>query len=142
MSKSRAIPWPAIGLALAAGVFMLAAGTDFWIALAVVAIWIGSAFVLTPAPQANAPRTEGMQLTRDGMRELIEHSGMPLLLLDGSRIVIANAEAREVLGRHILGQDARVAFRHPAASMKTPAASANPIAGQGIARLLLIGRKR
>ena len=115
MSKSRAIPWPAIGLALAAGVFMLAAGTDFWIALAVVAIWIGSAFVLTPAPQANAPRTEGMQLTRDGMRELIEHSGMPLLLLDGSRIVIANAEAREVLGRHILGQDARVAFRHPAA---------------------------
>jgi len=115
MSESRAIPWSAIGLALAAGVFMLAAGTDFWIALAVVAIWIGSAFLLTPAPQTYVPRPEGMQLTRDGMRELIEHSGMPLLLLDDERIVMANAEAREVLGRHILGQDARVAFRHPAA---------------------------
>ena len=115
MSESRAIPWPGIGLALAAGVFMLAAGTDFWIALAVVTIWIGSIFVLAPAPQTLVPRTEGMQLTRDGMRELIEHSGMPLLLLSKDRIVIANAEAREVLGRHILGQDARVAFRHPAA---------------------------
>ena len=115
MNESRAIPWPGIGLALAAGVFMLAAGTDFWIALAVVAIWIGSAFVLTPAPQTYVPRTEGMQLTRNWMRELIEHSGMPLLLIDDRRIVIANAEAREVLGRHIVGQDARVAFRHPAA---------------------------
>ena len=115
MNESRAIPWPGIGLALAAGVFMLAAGTDFWVALAVVAIWIGSAFLLAPAPQTYVPRAEGMQLTRDGMRELIEHSGMPLLLLDGDRIVIANAEAREVLGRHVLGQDARVAFRHPAA---------------------------
>src|SRR5690606_27182641 len=115
MSESRAIPWPGIGLALAAGVFMLAAGTDFWIAVAVVAVWIGSIFLLTPAPQAPLPRTEGLNLTRPGMRELIEHSGMPLLLLDGSRIVIPNAEAREALGRHILGQDARVAFRHPAA---------------------------
>jgi len=115
MSESRAIPWPGIGLALAAGVFMLVAGTDFWVALAVTAIWIGSIFLFTPPPQAAPPKAEGMQLTRDGMRELIEHSGMPLLLLDGSRIVIANSEARAVLGRHILGQDARVALRHPAA---------------------------
>ena len=115
MSESRAIPWPGIGLALAAGVFMFVAGTDFWIVLAVVAIWIGSIFLLAPPPPGSVPKTEGMQLTRDGMRELIEHSGMPLLLLDGSRIVLANRNAREILGRHILGQDARVALRHPAA---------------------------
>ena len=115
MEGPRAIPWPAIGLALAAGAFMLIAGVDFWVALAVVAIWIGSVLLFRPAPQTRPPQVEGMQLTRDGMRELVEHSGMPLLLLDDSRIVIANAEAREVLGRHILGQDARVAFRHPAA---------------------------
>lgn len=114
MNGSRAIPWPGIGLALAAGLFMLVAGTDIWVALAVVAIWIGSILLFRPAPQIAPPQVEGI-LTRDGMRELIEHSGMPLLLLDDSRIVIANAEAREVLGRHIIGQDARVAFRHPAA---------------------------
>ena len=115
MSESRAIPWPGIGLALAAGIFMLAAGTDFWVALPVAAIWIGSIFLFDQPPQVAPPQVDGMQLTRNGMRELIEHSGMPLLLLDGSRIVIANGEAREVLGRHVLGQDARVAFRHPAA---------------------------
>jgi two-component system phosphate regulon sensor histidine kinase PhoR len=115
MSESREIPWPGIGLALAAGIFMLVAGTDFSIALAVVVIWIGSIFLLAPPPQVIEPVKGDMQLTRDGMRELIEHSGMPLLLLDDSRIVIANIQAREVLGRHVIGQDARVAFRHPAA---------------------------
>ena len=94
---------------------MLVAGTDFWVSLAVAAIWIGSLLVFGPPPQVHQPTIEGMQVTRDGMRELIEHSGMPLLLLDDSRIVLANVEAREVLGRHIVGQDARVAFRHPAA---------------------------
>jgi two-component system phosphate regulon sensor histidine kinase PhoR len=115
MSESREIPWPGIGLALAAGVFMLVAGTAFSIALAVVVIWIGSIFLLAPPPQVIEPVKGDMQLTRDGMRELIEHSGMPLLLLDDSRIVIANIQAREVLGRHVVGQDARVALRHPAA---------------------------
>ncbi len=56
-----------------------------------------------------------MQLTTTGMRDLIEHSGLPMFMLDGSRIIIANAAAREEMGAHVLGQDARVAFRHPAA---------------------------
>jgi two-component system phosphate regulon sensor histidine kinase PhoR len=56
-----------------------------------------------------------MQLTREGMCELLEHSGIPQLVLDGNRIVIANAEARDVLGPHVVGQDGRVALRHPAA---------------------------
>ncbi len=115
MTDGRTIPWPAIGLALAAGVFMLVTRTDPWVALAVVVIWIGTSLLFMPPPLAPIGRTEGMQVTQDGMRELIEHSGMPLLLLDDDRIVLANNEAREVLGRHIVGQDARVAFRHPAA---------------------------
>jgi two-component system phosphate regulon sensor histidine kinase PhoR len=115
MDERRTIPWPGIGLALATGVFMLFAGVDPWVTIAVVVVWIGTVFLLIPPPEkVHVPRGD-MQLTRDGMRELIEHSGMPLLLLDNSRIVIANVEAREVLGRHIVGQDARVAFRHPAA---------------------------
>ncbi|MBN8500562.1 MAG: two-component sensor histidine kinase, partial [Sphingomonadales bacterium] len=39
----------------------------------------------------------------------------PLILLESSRIVDANAAARSALGAHILGQDARIALRHPAA---------------------------
>jgi two-component system phosphate regulon sensor histidine kinase PhoR len=56
-----------------------------------------------------------VQLTTSGVRGLIEHSGLPMVLLDGDRIIIANAAAREVMGEHLLGQDPRVAFRHPAA---------------------------
>ncbi|MGX7895395.1 sensor histidine kinase [Tsuneonella sp. HG222] len=115
MTEGRTIPWPAIGLALAAGAFMLFARVDPWIALAVTAIWVGSSFLFMQPPPAPVVQTEGMRVTQDGMHELIEHSGMPLLLLDDERIVLANSAAREALGRHIVGQDARVAFRHPAA---------------------------
>ena len=109
------IPWPGIGLALATGIGMLIAGAGFGLSAAVVLVWVGSFWLLVPAPETLPPKTNGMQLTRTGMRDLIEHSGLPVLLVDGTRIVIANSAAREVLGRHVIGQDARVAFRHPAA---------------------------
>jgi len=47
------------------------------------------------------------------MAAMIEHSGTPLLLTKGARISVANKAARSVLGDHILGQDPRVALRHP-----------------------------
>jgi two-component system phosphate regulon sensor histidine kinase PhoR len=62
-----------------------------------------------PAADAN-----GMRLTREGM-ELLERSGIPQLVLDEGIVVIANAQARAVLGQHVVGEDVRVALRHPAA---------------------------
>jgi two-component system phosphate regulon sensor histidine kinase PhoR len=49
------------------------------------------------------------------MRDLIEHSPTPMAILEDNRIIIANAAARDAIGPHVAGQDARVAFRHPAA---------------------------
>ncbi|WP_407647608.1 sensor histidine kinase [Aurantiacibacter sediminis] len=49
------------------------------------------------------------------MGELIENSGLPMLLIDSNRIIVVNAQAREAIGAHVLGQDARIALRHPAA---------------------------
>jgi two-component system phosphate regulon sensor histidine kinase PhoR len=49
------------------------------------------------------------------MVELVEPFSVPVLMLDGQRIAAANAAAREALGPHIVGQDARVALRHPEA---------------------------
>ena len=40
----------------------------------------------------------------------------PVLLVEGGRVTLANAGARALLGRHILGEDVRVAIRHPAAA--------------------------
>jgi two-component system phosphate regulon sensor histidine kinase PhoR len=94
---------------------MLVAGAGIFVTLVVVAVWIGSVVLFPPEPQVVVRQVDGMQLTREGMCELLEHSGIPQLVLDGNRIVIANAEAREVLGPHVVGQDGRVALRHPAA---------------------------
>ena len=112
----RSIPIAGISLALITGVVMAVSGADLWLAGIVVAVWIVS-FWLTVQPPAPVRREEpdAMQMTRSGMRDLIEHSGLPLLMLDGYRIIAANVAAREALGAHIVGQDARVAFRHPAA---------------------------
>lgn len=116
MHERRETPWVGILIALATGVFMLVAGADAVITASVVVIWIATLWLVPINPKETArPAEDGMRLSLSGVRDLIENSGLPLLMLDGSRIVIANAPAREVLGRHIIGQDARVAFRHPAA---------------------------
>lgn len=115
MSERRSIPWPGILLALASGVGMMIAGADWLLSLAIVLVWIASLWLVLPPPVPSVPQTDGVKITRDNMRDLIEHSGLPLLLLDRNRILIANSAAREVLGPHIVGQDARVALRHPEA---------------------------
>ena len=45
----------------------------------------------------------------------LEPASSALLVIDQRRIAFANAAARAVLGAHVLGQDARVGLRHPAA---------------------------
>lgn len=107
------LPW--LGIALAAlgalGLFLL--GEQPWLALAVLLLWIGSLWFAVAEPPPIATGQQSGTISRDNMGELIEHSGIPLLLTEKNRIVIANQSAREVLGGHIVGQDVRVALRHP-----------------------------
>ena len=48
--------------------------------------------------------------------DVIEAIAEPLLVIAGSRVEAANHGARELLGQHVLGEDVRVAIRHPAAA--------------------------
>lgn len=116
MSNGRPIPVSGIALALLTGVVMVLSGANPLIVMAAVLVWTASLWLMAPAPpSALPPSREGVQLTPEGMGELIEHTGLPMLVLDGERILVANAAAREALGAHVVGQDARVAFRHPEA---------------------------
>lgn len=116
MPEGRHIPVAGIVIALATAAVMAFAGANIFLVGAATIVWIGSFWLAVPPPPVALPeRREGVQLTTTGVRDLIEHSGLPMLLLDGSRIIIANAAAREVIGGHVVGQDARVAFRHPVA---------------------------
>jgi two-component system phosphate regulon sensor histidine kinase PhoR len=59
-----------------------------------------------PAPAAPEPKVD----------DLLGAVDDPLLLVEGRRVVRANAAAVAVLGEHALGEDIRLAIRHPAAS--------------------------
>lgn len=63
---------------------------------------------------ANVERRE--TLGRDELVALFEGLADPVLLLENARVGIANGAARQLLGDHIIGQDARLAIRHPAAA--------------------------
>lgn len=115
MDGGRPLPWAGITLALATAGGMLLAKADPWLTAAVLLLWIGSLWVARPAPAVERPREDGVRLSRDGIRELIEQFTLPLMMLDRNRIVLANSEARDSFGTHIVGQDARIALRHPEA---------------------------
>jgi two-component system phosphate regulon sensor histidine kinase PhoR len=116
MSSTRTLPLAGIVIALAAGAVMLVAGTGPLLVAAAMVVWVATLWLVQPAPQSEPTQArERAELTPTGMRDLIEHSGLAMALLEDNRIVVANAAAREALGPHIVGHDARVAFRHPAA---------------------------
>jgi two-component system phosphate regulon sensor histidine kinase PhoR len=115
MSAHRSLPWSGIALAvIGTGALLLLAGEP-WLALAVLLLWLASLWLAVAEPPPVAPPARTPGFTRDTMAELIEHSGTPLMLTERDRVTIANQAAREVLGQHIIGQDVRVALRHPKA---------------------------
>lgn len=111
----QSIPLAGIMLAIVTFVALLLLGIDPVIAFAVLAVWVGTLFVAAEHP----PETEQViveePMARDSIRKMIENSATPLLVTDRNTIEIANRAARRMLGQHIIGQDARVAFRHPEA---------------------------
>ena len=113
MFAKRSLPYPGIVLALLAGAIMLVSGSGAWLALGVVALWLGSLWLTSPEPEIAKDRINVSEVSRDAIHATIEPVALPLLLLEGTRIVEANAAARAALGEHVLGQDARIALRHP-----------------------------
>lgn len=63
----------------------------------------------------------------------------PVLLIERGRVTLANRAARTLLGAHIVGEDARIAIRHPAAAerLMAPGATApdHPISLVGLGSL-------
>ncbi|MBN8815194.1 MAG: PAS domain-containing protein [Sphingomonas sp.] len=83
---------------------------------------------ITPGGTA-APRAIG-QSAMDGslpipaaprLDTVLEGIVEPVLVLADGRVEEANAAARDLLGNHILGQDVRLAIRHPAAAERLTA---------------------
>lgn len=80
----------------------------------------------TPAQDSIAPA---------GVAEAIEAVFEPMLLVDTQRVAGANRAARALLGDHIMGEDVRVAIRHPAAAERL----LNPVDGAPGGPIHLVG---
>ena len=115
MFRSKAIPWPGMGIAAAAAVGMVLAGDSAWLALGIWVLWTGSLWLTRPETPVTEPRADRATVSRDVMRELIEPLGIALVIFDRDRVFAANMAARAALGGHIVGQDGRIALRHPEA---------------------------
>lgn len=113
--KGLSLPLPSIFVAVCAAIVMYLGGSGFWMALAILLVWLATLWLARPEPVVETINRDDGSVSRQAMIELVEPFGLPVLMLDGQRIAAANAAAREELGAHIVGQDARVALRHPEA---------------------------
>jgi len=115
MSSDRALPWPSILLAAASCIAIIVSGASWWLAIAVFLVWIASFLLILGEPPETRRDEEKTAFSSANMGELVEYSGTPVLVTEKGRITVANRAARKLLGKHILGQDMRVALRHPKA---------------------------
>ena len=81
-----------------------------------------------PAPVDPSPAPDPTRLD-----QVLDAVAEPVLLLRKGRVAIANRAARTLLGAHIVGEDARVAIRHPAAADALAAATGQPLSLVGLA---------
>jgi len=108
-------PWAGLGLAFASAIGLVFVTGDILASIAVLVVWAGSLFLSRQPPEEDRPRDEDLPINQDRMRDLIEPLSLPYLVMQNRRITLANSAAREILGDHVIGQDARVALRHPEA---------------------------
>ncbi|WP_066480794.1 MULTISPECIES: ATP-binding protein [unclassified Sphingomonas] len=118
----------ALGLIAAAAVGIGALGGDInGIAVALIG---GTAAVLLAGLEARErtiePEPVAPPPTEMPFDEAVEAIIDPVLVVVDNRVVHANDGARTLLGRHIMGEDVRLAIRHPAAAERLLSGSEPP----------------
>ena len=115
MHKQLAFPWAGLIIATCSTLLLMLARIEVAHALAIWLVWSLSLWISRPQEQQVEVDTREEGLSREALLEMIEHAQSPLLLTKRTRVVMANASARQMLGSHVIGQDVRVAIRHPRA---------------------------
>jgi two-component system phosphate regulon sensor histidine kinase PhoR len=115
MERQRNLPALGALLAVATAFLLLITGLGWPIVTTILLVWLGSLWLGTARPPDTISRAKPSPFSKDNLRAILELSASPLILTEKGTVVIANSAARKLIGNHILGQDARIAFRSPAA---------------------------
>ena len=99
------------GLAMGADINSVLIALVGSVAAVLLAAASGEEDAAPPPPADNAPRGQDIQIP-DVLEAVVE----PVLIVADNRVVRANRAAHALLGGHILGEDVRLAIRHPAAA--------------------------
>ncbi len=96
----------------------LVATTGTWeVTLVLVGGLFAVAIAAWPSTVAQPPdRTVRTVGESTDPRAVIDALSEPVMLIEDNRVRIANAAARTMLGAHVVGEDVRLAIRHPAAA--------------------------
>ena len=129
-----------LGLSRSRTIFALAAilvtTLAVWLAAGIEAAGIAlvgamvAALIAAPPIEDDASDAFQPAPADDSVADAIEAIFEPVLLVAENRVIAANQAARTLLGEHILGEDVRVAIRHPAAAerlLSTEEASGRPV---------------
>ena len=108
---------------------LVAAGgaAAWWLggAAGAIAAWLGGGVAVllssgrhpaSTAPSIAHPQPETEPQPLAATDAVLDALQQPVLLTDHGRVVLANAAAVALLGRHVVGQDARLSIRHPDAA--------------------------
>ncbi len=107
----------AFGIVAAGAVAGLLLGGDVQVVLVTLVCSVAAVLLaLSHGEAADEPIAPVAQAGEIDAAELIDAIAEPVLLIADSRVTAANAPALTLLGQHILGEDVRVAIRHPAAA--------------------------
>ncbi|MEG3090152.1 sensor histidine kinase [Sphingomonas sp. PB1R3] len=109
--------WAVVVVVIAALVVFLSAGPGP--AIITLVGGIAAALVASegvPSEPDGEPMPEQDGALPPLLKEALDAIVEPVLLIEKGRVILANHSARTLLGGHIVGEDARVAIRHPAAA--------------------------
>jgi two-component system phosphate regulon sensor histidine kinase PhoR len=129
--------WLAVAIAVATAAVVLVLSRDGQAALAALAGGAALVVIIATIPEeadedAAEPDAPVPDLSTAAMVEAVAD---PVLVLRGGRVALANVAARKLLGDHIVGEDARVAIRHPGAAEHLSEGAAHPVDLVGIGTL-------
>ncbi|WP_254606398.1 sensor histidine kinase [Sphingomonas bacterium] len=84
------------------------------------------------SPPVDTATTNATATGEPATRDVVDAIAEPVLMVLDGTVVHANAAALALLGVHILGEDARLALRHPGAAEQLVAADPRPIVLSGL----------